>query len=151
MSWRLAPAAALAVLLLGSPAALAGILDDVKGAVGDARKLVGDVKETRDEAKDTVGEARDVVDETAEDVGSAVPERGTGPAPPPPSAVPAPPSARRWQLDLGGGQTREVSEAELVQMIRAGRVGPDQFVYGRSLAEWTPAREVPALARYFRD
>ncbi|MGI9592772.1 MAG: DUF4339 domain-containing protein [Myxococcota bacterium] len=131
--------------------AQAGLWDDLKEAVGDAGEMVDDVKGTREEAKDTVGEAKEIVDDTSEDVGAAMPEREAAPPPPPSAKRPPPPSARVWHLDEGNGKTREVSQGELVQMIRAGSVGPDTFVYGGALADWTAAGEVEALAGYFAN
>jgi hypothetical protein len=152
-------------LILAASAAPAGLWDDVKSAVSDARETVDDVKSTRDEAKGTVEDAKGVVDDTSDDVDGVLPEkkkrseppptpRATPPPPPsaspPPSAPPPPPpSARKWHVDTGGGQTREVSETELVKMIRSGDVGPDTYVYADSLGEWTAAGEVSALMRYF--
>jgi len=150
MKIRSALVAAVSLVWIGLPAQ-AGLWDDVKGVVGDAREVVDDVKGTREEAKDTVGEAKEVVDDTSEDVGAAMPEREAAPPPPPSAKRPPPPSARVWHLDEGDGKTRELSQAELVQMIRAGRVGPDTFVYGGALADWTAAGEVEALAGYFAN
>lgn len=150
--------AALFLIFAATPAA-AGLWDDVKAAVSDASDAVDDVKSTRDEASDTVDDAKDIVGDTSDDVESVIPERkkkspppSAGPAPPPPPSAtppPPPPSARKWHVDTGDGQTREVSEAELAKLIRGGSVGRDTYVYGASLGEWTAAGEVAALKRYF--
>ena len=152
--------AALLLIFSASPVA-AGLWDDLKGAVNDASEVVDDVKGTRDEAKGTVEDAKGIVNDTSDDVGGVLPERekpterppapGASPTPPPPPSAspPPPPSARKWHVDTGDGQTREVGEPELAKMIRGGRVGPGTYVYAASLGEWTAAGEVPALKRYF--
>jgi len=148
----------LTLIFAASPVP-AGVWDDLKRAVGDASDTVDDVKSTRDEAKGTVEDAQGVVNDTSDDVEDALPERekpseaprapSASPPPPPSAAPPPPPSARKWHVDTGDGQTREVSETELAKMIRSGRVGADTHVYTTSLGEWTVASEVPALKRYF--
>ena len=163
---RIIAGLAAAPLIGLSLSAHAGLWDDVKGVVDDTREVVDDVKGTREEAKGTVEDAKGLVKDTSDDVEGAIPEReaaapppravappppSAAPPPPPSAAPPPPPSARTWHVDAGGGQTQQVSEPELAQMIRAGRVGPDTHVYGDSLGEWTAARQVPALKRYFAD
>lgn len=155
--------AALAALplLFAASTAPAGLWDDVKRAVSDANDTVQDVKNTRDEAQGTVDSATGIVKDTSDGVEDALPERQERPAPrpvpsasppppPPPSASPPPPpSARKWHVDTGGGQTREVTETELARMIRSGSVDAKTPVYAASLGEWTDASDVPALKRYF--
>lgn len=68
----------------------------------------------------------------------------------PKAGPPAPPSARVWHVDIGGGQTQEVRESELIQMIGRGQVERSTPVWTESFGgAFKNAGDVPSLERHF--
>ena len=57
-------------------------------------------------------------------------------------------AGQQWWMAIGGHQVGPVAEEELVSNIRNGSVDASTLVFTAGMANWTPLREVTALARY---
>ena len=53
-----------------------------------------------------------------------------------------------WYLAIDGVQSGPFSEEKLAADLRAGRIGPDAYVFGEAMADWAPVSEVAQLARH---
>ena len=57
-------------------------------------------------------------------------------------------AAQQWWMALGGQQVGPLLEDELVSRIRSGVADGSTLVFTAGMAQWTPLREVPALAAF---
>jgi uncharacterized protein (TIGR00266 family) len=58
------------------------------------------------------------------------------------------PAGQQWWMAIGGHQIGPVMEEEIVANIRNGSVDASTLVFTAGMSNWTPLREVPALAAY---
>ena len=54
-----------------------------------------------------------------------------------------------WYIGINGNQQGPLTGAQVLGQIRAGQVTQTAYVYGPSLAAWTPILQVPAFAQAF--
>ena len=57
-------------------------------------------------------------------------------------------AGQQWWMAIGGHQVGPVAEEELVANVRNGSVDASTLVFTAGMANWTPLREVPALAQF---
>ena len=57
-------------------------------------------------------------------------------------------SATQWWMAIGGHQVGPITEDEILTNIRNGTVDAGTLVFSAGMANWTPLREVPALAQH---
>ena len=63
-----------------------------------------------------------------------------------PLAIPIePPVARLWYYEVEGQAMGPVPEAEVRDLLQAGRIGPQTLVWCEDLGSWTPASRVAAF------
>jgi len=72
----------------------------------------------------------------------AQPQQQPGPAGPPPL-----PTASPWYIGVDGQQLGPLDEAGLREQAGSGRLGPDTLVWQAGMGAWTPAAQVPEIAR----
>jgi uncharacterized protein (TIGR00266 family) len=58
------------------------------------------------------------------------------------------PAGQQWYMAIGGHQVGPVSEDEVVANIQSGSVDGSTLVFAAGMANWTPLKDVPALASY---
>lgn len=58
------------------------------------------------------------------------------------------PAGQQWYMALGGHQVGPVGEDEVAANIRSGSVDGSTLVFTAGMANWTPLKDVPALASY---
>ena len=58
---------------------------------------------------------------------------------------------QQWWMAIGGHQVGPVAEEELVSNVRNGSVDASTLVFTAGMANWTPLREVPALAPFLAE
>ena len=54
-----------------------------------------------------------------------------------------------WYAGMEGKRSGPFSEAELVGLIKAGKVGTDTLLWRKGMADWKPAHQVQELASLF--
>jgi hypothetical protein len=54
-----------------------------------------------------------------------------------------------WYVGINGNQQGPLTGPQLIGLIRAGQVTQTAYVYGPSLAAWTPILQVPWLSQAF--
>ncbi len=69
----------------------------------------------------------------------------------PPGSPPPMPGTTPIYLGVNGQQAGPFEPAILPTKIASGELTPDTLVWRQGLAQWTPARDVPDLARLFSD
>jgi len=60
-------------------------------------------------------------------------------------------SAESYSVDLGGGEPRTMTTAELVSAFHAGTVTAQTFVWADGFPDWKPISDVPELAELVRS
>jgi uncharacterized protein (TIGR00266 family) len=60
-------------------------------------------------------------------------------------------AGQQWWMAIGGHQVGPVAEEELVGNIRNGSVDASTLVFTAGMGNWTPLREVPALAAFLAE
>src|SRR4051812_18240465 len=54
----------------------------------------------------------------------------------------------QWYMAIGGHQVGPVSQDDVVTNLRNGTIDGNTLVFGEGLSNWTPLKDVPALASY---
>lgn len=54
----------------------------------------------------------------------------------------------QWYMAIGGQQIGPVSQDDIITSIRSGTVAADTLVFTAGMSQWTPIKDVPALASY---
>lgn len=54
----------------------------------------------------------------------------------------------QWYMAIGGQQVGPVSQDDIITSIRTGSINGDTLVFTAGMTEWTPLKNVPALAPY---
>src|SRR5687767_1400498 len=57
-------------------------------------------------------------------------------------------SQAQWYMAIGGHQVGPVSQDDVVTNLRTGTIDGSTLVFGEGLMNWTPLKDVPALASY---
>jgi uncharacterized protein (TIGR00266 family) len=57
-------------------------------------------------------------------------------------------SQQQWYMAIGGHQVGPVSQEEVMANLRNGTIDGSTLVFGAGLSNWTPLKDVPALAVY---
>jgi hypothetical protein len=54
----------------------------------------------------------------------------------------------QWYMAIGGHQVGPVSQEDVVTNLRNGTIDGNTLVFSAGMANWTPLKDVPALAAY---
>jgi len=54
----------------------------------------------------------------------------------------------QWYMAIGGHQVGPVSQEDVVTNLRNGTIDGNTLVFSAGMANWTPLKDVPAMAAY---
>ena len=54
----------------------------------------------------------------------------------------------QWYMAIGGQQVGPVSQDDIITSLRSGNITADTLVFTAGMSQWTPLKDVPALAPY---
>ena len=60
-------------------------------------------------------------------------------------------NSQQWYMAIGGHQVGPVSADEIISNIRNGSTLPDTLVFTTGMKDWTPIKDVPIFASYFKS
>ena len=55
---------------------------------------------------------------------------------------------QQWYMAIGGHQVGPVSQDDVITNLRNGTIDRNTLVFGAGLSNWTPLKDVPALAAF---
>ena len=133
---RLAALASSLLLLIATPAAHAGVFDDVKGlneAVKDRTAVAKDIEKTTEDVK-SLGPETTVKKKSKKKMKNDAADEASG---------------VEWHVSSDGKPTGPFTAAQVGEYISSGKVDSDTLVWREGMSKWKEAGRTKELDKYF--